>query len=110
MSLGLRRQQGVPMIGYGSNRTMTKNNRNLAGDRQRGLPGRFARLAGLIVTSFSLGGCVVAVAPVQSAGAASGYGYTCYAGVYVCRTPAQVPVGSQCSCPGIGAPSFGTVR
>lgn len=110
MSLGLRRQQGVPMIGYGSNRTMTQNNGNPAGDMQPGLFGRATRLAGLVLTLVSLGGCVVAVAPVQSAGAAPGYGYTCYAGVYVCHTPTQVPVGSQCSCPGIGAPSFGTVR
>lgn len=110
MSLGLRRQQGVAMIGYGSNRTMTKNSRNRSGGKPRRLPGRAARLAGLLVMSASLEGCVVAVSPVPSAGAASGYGYTCYAGVYVCRTPAQVPVGSQCSCPGIGAPSFGTVR
>ena len=37
-------------------------------------------------------------------------GTTCYAGVYVCRAPAQSPVDSGCSCPGIGAPSYGVVR
>lgn len=73
------------------------------------LLGRAARLAGFTVAGLSLGGCVVEV-PGPSAGAASGYGYTCYAGVYVCRLPQQLPAGTQCSCPGIGAPSFGTVR
>ena len=38
------------------------------------------------------------------------YGYTCYAGVYTCTLPQQIPVGSQCSCPGLGAPSYGNVR
>ncbi len=38
------------------------------------------------------------------------YGYVCYAGFYQCTLPAQYPVGSQCSCPGIGAPSYGTVH
>jgi hypothetical protein len=40
----------------------------------------------------------------------TGYGTTCYAGAYTCQLGAQIPVGSQCSCPGIGAPSFGAVR
>lgn len=74
----------------------------------RRLLGRAAGLGGLVVAAISLGGCVVEVP--ASTGVASGYGYTCYAGVYVCRLPQQVPAGSQCSCPGIGAPSFGTVR
>ncbi len=38
------------------------------------------------------------------------YGATCYAGVYVCQAPGNTPVGSGCSCPGLGAPSYGTVR
>lgn len=38
------------------------------------------------------------------------YGYVCYAGFYRCTLPAQYPVGSQCSCPGLGAPSYGTVH
>jgi hypothetical protein len=38
------------------------------------------------------------------------YGSTCFAGVYVCPLPRQQPVGSDCSCPGLGAPSYGTVR
>lgn len=32
----------------------------------------------------------------------------CYAGVYTC--PVNLPAGSECSCPAIGAPSYGTVR
>ena len=77
---------------------MTKSVRSLA---------KLAGLVSLTVAGLSLGGCVVA--PGRSAGAAPGYGYTCYAGVYVCRVPQQIPVGSRCSCPGIGAPSFGHV-
>ena len=37
-------------------------------------------------------------------------GGQCFAGFYVCNLPMAAPVGSQCSCPGLGAPSFGTVR
>jgi hypothetical protein len=38
------------------------------------------------------------------------YGSMCYAGVYSCAAAAKSPVGSGCSCPGIGAPSYGTVN
>ena len=38
------------------------------------------------------------------------YGATCYAGVYTFNAPAQTPVGSGCSCPGLGAPSYGSVQ
>ena len=37
-------------------------------------------------------------------------GSTCYAGVYVCTAPAQTHVGTGCSCPGLGAPSYGVVQ
>lgn len=37
-------------------------------------------------------------------------GYQCYAGAYVCNLPAPGPVGTGCSCPGLGAPSYGTIR
>ena len=40
----------------------------------------------------------------------TGYGGTCYAGAYVCQLQVQAPVGSQCTCPGLGAPSYGAVR
>lgn len=38
------------------------------------------------------------------------YGTTCYAGVYVCAAPGATPVGSGCTCPALGAPSYGTVN
>ncbi|GAA4483237.1 hypothetical protein [Gluconacetobacter asukensis] len=40
----------------------------------------------------------------------AGYGYLCKAGVYSCHLPTQVPLGSACSCPGLGAPSYGNVH
>ena len=56
-----------------------------------------------------------AVTPAASSGRAGPatpvpLGATCYAGVYVCRLPALQPAGSGCACPGIGAPSYGSVR
>lgn len=38
------------------------------------------------------------------------YGATCYAGVYTCSALPQSRVGSGCACPGLGAPSYGTVH
>ncbi len=38
------------------------------------------------------------------------YGAICHAGVYSCAAPARTPVGDGCSCPGLGAPSFGVVN
>jgi len=38
------------------------------------------------------------------------YGRTCYAGFYSCAAPPNTHVGTGCSCPGIGAPSYGTVN
>ena len=55
---------------------------------------------------YSQGSGYAPTAPVQAAA----YGVTCYAGVYTCQLPQQLPVGTQCSCPGLGAPSFGNVR
>lgn len=55
-------------------------------------------------------------APVIPAAAPAGgavqvaYGYQCFAGAYQCPLGRSVPVGSSCSCPGLGAPSFGVVR
>ena len=37
-------------------------------------------------------------------------GERCFAGVYTCALPQALPVGAQCSCPGLGAPSYGNVR
>ena len=38
------------------------------------------------------------------------YGATCYAGAYTCALPASGPIGGPCSCPALGAPSYGTIR
>jgi len=65
--------------------------------------GRLLGVGGLLM---ALAGCVGVPTVVQP----TGYGTTCYAGTYVCQLGAQIPVGSQCTCPGIGAPSFGAVR
>ena len=61
-----------------------------------------------------------AQSPGYSQSPASGYapgpatevalGGKCYAGFYVCDLAQGLPVGSQCSCPGLGAPSYGVVR
>ncbi len=54
-----------------------------------------------------LAGCVGA--PQAVSAQASPYGYFCSAGFYRCRLAAQYPLGSQCTCPGLGAPSYGVV-
>jgi hypothetical protein len=61
---------------------------------------------------FALSGCVGEPQPAAPVVATepTGLGYTCYAGVYTCRLNAQFPIGTQCSCPGLGAPSYGTVH
>ena len=38
------------------------------------------------------------------------YGSMCFAGVYQCAAPAYTPIGQGCTCPGLGAPSYGTVQ
>ncbi len=85
------------------------------------------------VAMLALAGCVGAPAgsPVAGYPPAPGYGQPpiyapgpndsvpaqqvalggrCYAGIYACALPQALPVGAQCSCPGLGAPSFGNVR
>lgn len=53
---------------------------------------------------------VLGAADSSSAGQVVGYvGTTCKAGFYICQVPTG-PLGSECSCPGLGAPSFGTIR
>lgn len=36
-------------------------------------------------------------------------GGTCKAGIYTCQLPLASPVGAPCSCPGLGAASYGRV-
>lgn len=38
------------------------------------------------------------------------YGSSCIAGVYQCQLRVSLPIGAECACPGIGAPSYGVVR
>ena len=86
-----------------------------------------ARPALALGTLLALGGCYSnpdAIGPVPYAptspvlGAAGtpqqgqvvGYvGTTCKAGFYICQVPPG-PVGTQCACPGLGAPSYGNIR
>ena len=65
-------------------------------------------VGGLVLLA-GLGGCEGSP-QVIGPQVAGGYGYVCAAGIYQCRLPQQVPIGSRCSCPGLGAPSFGTVQ
>ncbi len=65
-----------------------------------------AMLAGAMAVS----GCTGAAEAGPQPGVVPGYGTACYAGFYMCRLPQQAPAGSQCTCPGLGAPSYGTVR
>lgn len=79
---------------------------------------RLTVLAALI----GLAGCVgapayapTAYAPQPQQGYApqqpeQAYAATCYAGVYTCALAQSLPVGAPCSCPGLGAPSYGNVR
>lgn len=48
--------------------------------------------------------------PTQRSRPAVPYSAMCYAGVYTCQLPVAGPVGSGCSCPGLGAPSYGQIR
>ncbi len=63
--------------------------------------------AAVLGSVLALGGCVGAP---ETVAAPPGYGSMCFAGVYSCQLGTAAPVGSQCTCPGIGAPSFGAVR
>lgn len=82
---------------------------------------RARRVMGALAALGGLTGCVIAPPPVygtatQPVAVPSGtaeaipYGATCYAGFYTCALPNSLPIGSGCSCPGLGAPSYGTVR
>ena len=59
-----------------------------------------------------LGACVgtAASGPVPPGTPIAGYGYTCKAGIYTCKMPTQVPLGAPCSCPGLGAASYGNIH
>jgi hypothetical protein len=68
------------------------------------------RLAALSLTGLVLTACTQPP-PMPAAELPPGavpYGRFCYAGAYSC--PASGPVGAQCACPGLGAPSYGSIR
>ncbi len=79
-----------------------------------------ARRLAVLGVLLPLSGCYVAPGAIAPFGAPAGTAYapvrseeyagtTCEAGVYVCQvTPG--PLGAECSCPGLGAPSFGVIR
>ncbi len=83
----------------------------------RDFASRFARPAALCAI-LGLAGCVGAPAPAPVAYSPApgapvqpvAYSGNCYAGVYSCVLPQQMPLGAPCSCPGLGAPSYGNVR
>lgn len=66
----------------------------------------------LALATIILPGCSgTAASPVSAANAPPGtpLGGICKAGVYTCRLPLATPVGAPCSCPGLGAASYGNV-
>ncbi len=70
---------------------------------------RLAAFAALL----GVAGCVgqpQAYGPGPGYAARGPYGGTCFAGNYSCPLPQAAPVGAQCSCPGLGAPSYGRVQ
>ncbi|QDH24224.1 hypothetical protein D5366_01900 [Neokomagataea tanensis] len=70
-------------------------------------------VATLMVTPLlGLGACVgnAASGPVDPSAPVAGYGYSCKAGIYSCKLPTKVPLATPCSCPGIGAASYGNVH
>ena len=79
------------------------------------------RSAAACLALLSLVGCVAypvpvaypapgyAPAPLDGRGVAGYVGTTCSAGAYVCQVPPG-PLGSECSCPALGAPSYGVIR
>ena len=81
---------------------------------------RLAMAAGLLAGLAGCYGAPVTDQPVAAGAAPNALGptgapvvavgYRCYAGTYVCALPQPGPVGTGCSCPGLGAPSHGTVR
>ena len=77
---------------------------------------RFARMFAAIAMALgwlvTLPGCTGTAAPGPTPPGMQvvGYGYTCKAGIYTCKMPTQVPLGNPCSCPGIGAASYGNVH
>ncbi|QDH16497.1 hypothetical protein [Swingsia samuiensis] len=47
--------------------------------------------------------------PVDPKAPVAGYGNVCKAGIYSCKLPVKAPLNGPCSCPGLGAASYGNV-
>ena len=62
-----------------------------------------------VLALLAVAGCV-APPPAYVAGGPGVLGTQCAAGFYVCGLSVPSQVGAQCSCPGLGAPSYGVVR
>jgi hypothetical protein len=67
------------------------------------------QIAVTAATAVLLAGCVYA-APGTVYQQAPAYASYCAAGVYQCPLPSGTPVGATCSCPGLGAPSYGVAQ
>ena len=61
----------------------------------------------LAASLLALSGCVAAPQPVPPG--AIVLSQQCFAGFYTCVVPPNQQ-GTPCSCPGLGAPSYGTIR
>lgn len=58
-----------------------------------------------------LGGCVPAPAVIyESTPQQTAYATFCSAGAYQCPIPYGTAPGTECACPGLGAPSYGSAR
>ncbi len=62
----------------------------------------------LTAAALGLAGCVAPPPPVPPGSVLMSQ--SCLAGFYQCRLAEAGPVGSPCACPGLGAPSYGTIR
>lgn len=77
-----------------------------------GLLKRCALICACVAPLGLLGACMgnAASGPIDPRVPVSGYGYTCKAGIYTCKLPQRVPLATSCSCPGLGAASYGNVH
>jgi hypothetical protein len=73
-----------------------------------GSPMRITRTA-LILGVLAVSGCVAAPPAPLPPGQAF-FSSQCAAGFYTCVLPQVGQVGTPCSCPGLGAPSYGVIR